>query len=291
MATQAVNERLGKVGIWSLELRFGDPAQKLEAAAELDELGFGAIWIPGGVDGAVLGDVDALLAATKRTTIATGILNIWKHEPADVAAWFAGLSDEHKRRVMLGIGISHGPLIGESWGKPIAVTRDFLDKLEAAGMAMEHTNLAALGPKMLALSGERTAGCHPYLVTPEHSAKAREILGPGKLVAPEQGVVFESDPAKARELARAALATYRELPNYCNNWKRLGFSDDDVANASDRLIDGLFAWGGIDVIAERVKAHHAAGADHVCLQVVPSAFEAGFDTVRGQWRELAAALL
>lgn len=291
MTTGAVNERLGKVGIWSMELRFGDPKERLDAIAELDELGFGAVWIPGGIDGAVLGDVDTLLGATQRTTIATGILNIWRHEPAEVAQWFAGLSEDHKARVMLGIGVSHGPIIGEAWGKPIEVTRDFLEKLAAAGMAMDHTNLAALGPRMLALSGELTAGCHPYLVTPEHSARAREILGRGKLVAPEQGVIFESDPAKAREYALAALTHYRQLPNYRNNWKRLGFSEEEIERADDRLLNGLFAMGGIDSIVERVKAHHAAGADHVCLQVIPSAMEAGYDTVRAQWRELAAALL
>lgn len=283
---------LGKVGIWSMELRFGDPAQTNTVAAELDELGFGAIWIPGGIDDAVLGDVDRLLSVTKNTVIATGIINLWKHEPKDIADWFDGLSDDHKSRTMLGIGISHGPIIGENWNKPIARTKSFLDALEAAGMAMEYTCIAALGPKMMALSGQRTAGAHPYLTTPEHSAEARAILGSGKLLAPEQGVIFETDPAKVREVAEAALANYRMLPNYCNNWIRLGLSkEEDIDPVSDRLIDALFAYGSTDAMAARVKAHHDAGADHVCVQVISGAMGGDLDVVRGRYRELAEALL
>lgn len=286
-----IGPNIGKVGLWSMEMRFGDSAQADETAAEVDELGFGAIWIPGGIDDAVLGDVERLLGVTKRVAIATGIINIWKQEAADVAAWFKGLSDAHKSRVLLGIGVSHGPMIGEAWEKPLAKTRGYIDSLEAAGMPLGNVCVAALGPKMLQLSGERTAGAHPYLVTPEHSARAREILGPGKLVAPEQGAVLESDPAKAREMARGALTYYRELPNYRNNWKRLGFSEDDIENASDALIDGLFAWGGPGAVAERVKAHHDAGADHVCLQVITGDQSGDFSPLRTAYRELAKVLI
>ena len=282
---------LGKVGIWSLELRFRDASEANDVAAELDELGFGALWIPGGIDGEVLPDVAQRLSATKRMVIATGILNLWKHEPTDVAAWYKGLSDDHKNRVMLGIGISHGPIIGEAWAKPIAKTRSFLDGLEASGMEMDHTCLAALGPKMMALSGERTAGAHPYLVSPEHTAEARAILGPDKLLMPEQGVIMEEDPVKARELGLQALTHYRLLPNYRNNWKRLGFTEDEIENVSDRLFDALFAWGGTDKIVDRVKAHHDAGADHVCLQVIAGGTGGEFSDVLPKWRELAAALL
>jgi probable F420-dependent oxidoreductase len=290
MRTAAVNERLGKVGIWSMELRFGDRAEIDRSVAELDELGYGAVWIPGGIDDQVLGDVSRLLSVTKKTVIATGILNIWKHQPADVANWFKGVPDAQKERVMIGIGVSHGPLIGDAWKKPIEVTRDFVERLAAAGMPADNMCIAALGPKMLKLSGELTAGTHPYLVTPEHSAVAREILGPGKLVAPEQGVILESDPARARELALAALTHYRQLPNYLNNWRRLGFSEAEITNADDRLIDGLFAWGGAGKIAERVRAHHAKGADHVCMQVVHGT-PGDYDALRGYWRELASAVL
>ncbi|MET1754312.1 TIGR03620 family F420-dependent LLM class oxidoreductase [Novosphingobium sp. RD2P27] len=281
---------IGKVGIWSLELRYGDRAEALEATAELDELGFGALWVPGGVDAGVLDDVEHLLAASKKALIATGILNIWKHDPADVAAWYAVRSEEEKARFLLGVGVSHGPIIGEQWGKPLAATGAFLDGLERAGMAMDHTCVAALGPKMVALSGERTAGAHPYLVTPDHTAQAREILGPDKLLAPEQGVVIESDPAKARALALGAVENYARLPNYRNNWKRLGFDDAEIDACSDRLLHALFAIGSVETSVARVQAHLDAGADHVCLQVIVDR-EAGFAPLREQWRTLAEALL
>ena len=282
--------KIGRIGIWSMELRFGDPGEAAEAATELDELGYGAIWFPGAIGGDVTGDFSRLLTATKRVTIATGIINIWKHEPAEIADWWHGLPGDHKARALLGLGISHGPLIGESWGKPVAVTRDYVERLTALGVPAENQCLAALGPKMLELSGALTAGAHPYLVTPEHSTIARRILGPGKLVAPEQGVILETDPARARELALEALTHYRQLPNYRNNWLRLGFSQDEVEQPSERLLDSLFAWGSIERIAERVKAHLAAGADHVCMQVVTPQ-GAGMAKAREAWRSLAAALL
>ncbi|RZK00462.1 MAG: TIGR03620 family F420-dependent LLM class oxidoreductase [Novosphingobium sp.] len=281
---------LGRVGIWSMELRFGDPGAAAEAAAELDELGYGAIWFPGGIGGDVTGDFSRLLNATKRTTLATGIINLWKHEPAEIAAWWNALSDDHKARALLGIGISHGPLIGENWGKPIPVTRDWVERLTALGVPADNQCLAALGPKMVALSRDRTAGAHPYLVTPEHSAIAREILGPDKLLAPEQGVVLESDPTKARDLARAAVDHYRALPNYRSNWVRLGIAEEDIEAMSDSFIDALFAWGGVEQIAARVKQHHDAGADHVCLQVIAPQ-GAPIAEQRRAWREIAEALL
>jgi probable F420-dependent oxidoreductase len=282
--------RLGRIGIWSLELRFGDPAEAAEAAAELDELGYGALWIPGGVGGDVQGDVDRLLAATRRTTIATGILNVWKHEPADVANWWKSLSPDRQQRLLLGLGVSHPDIIGESYGRPLTVMRDYLDGLSANGVPGDALCLAALGPKMLELARDRTAGAHPYLITLEHTARAREILGPGKLLAPELGVVVEPDPGKAREAARGALAHYATRPNYVNSWRRLGFSDDEINGLSDRLIDALFAWGRVEQIAERVNAHLDAGADHICLQVITGG-GTGVAAARPAWRELASALL
>lgn len=281
---------IGKVGIWSLELRFWDRSEALEATAELDELGFGALWVPGGIDSGVLGDMEQLLGASRRTVIASGIINIWKHEPADVATWFQARSDADKARLLLGIGVSHGPVIGEQWRKPLEATGAFLDGMEAGGMAMDQVCIAALGPKMVALSGERTAGAHPYLVTPEHTAQAREILGPRKLLAPEQGVVLESDPEKARALAVGALEHYARLPNYRNNWKRLGYDDAEIDGLSDRLLHALFAIGTPETVAERVQAHLDAGADHVCLQVIADP-AAGFAPLRAHWRALAGVLL
>lgn len=283
--------QLGRIGLWSMEMRFGDKAEIKDAAVELDELGFGTLWIPGGIDSGVLQDVSALLSVTKRMTIATGILNIWKHEPEDVAAWFKALPADHKNRVMVGLGVSHGPLIGDAWKKPLAVTRAFIDRLDGAGMPSDNFCLAALGPKMLDLARDRTAGAHPYLVTPEHTAMARNILGAGKLLAPEQGVILESDPAQARDLARQALTHYAQLPNYRNNWLRLGFPRKDVDDVSDHLIDALFAWGGMDKIVERVKAHHDAGADQVCVQLIRGASGGDIPGLRAACREFADALM
>lgn len=280
---------IGKVGVWSMELRFGDKAQGAAAAAELEALGYGAIWVPGGIGGDVTGDLDHLLDATSKITIATGIINIWKHEPAEIAGWFKALPADRQARVLLGIGVSHGPIIGEAWAKPVAVTRDYIDRLEAEGVPADHLCLAALGPKMTELSGTRTAGSHPYLTTPAHTAQARAILGPDALLAPEQGVILETDPDKARELALGALTHYRRLPNYVNSWKRLGFSDAEIEEPSERLLDALFARGTAGDARRRVDEHLAAGASHVCVQVITG----GMDTEKSlvAWRELAGVLL
>ena len=280
--------QLGKLGLWSMELRFGDKAEAAAAAAELETLGFGTLWVPGGVDNQVLGTVDALLAATSRITIATGILNIWKHQPQEVAEWFKALPPDRQNRVMIGLGVSHGPLIGDAWKKPLAVTRQFLDGLDQSGMPRDNLCLAALGPKMLELSRDRTSGAHPYLVTPDHTAQAREILGPDKLLAPEQGIVLESDPARARELARQALGIYQNLPNYRNNWLRHGLTQNDIDTLSDRLVDALFAWGDVERIAERLRAHYDAGADHVCVQLIRGAAGGDMAGLLSACRELAA---
>ncbi len=280
--------QIGRVGVWATELRFGDTGAIDEAAVELEALGYGAVWIPGGIDDQVLGDVDRLLSKTSRIAIGTGIINIWKQNAADVAAWWKGQSAERQARVWLGVGVSHAMLIGADWMKPIAKTRQWLDEALAAGLPGDALCVAALGPQMLALARDKTGGAHPYLATPEHTAAARAILGPGKQLAPEQGVVLESDPEAARALARGALQMYAQLPNYANNWKRYGFTDEDIATMSDRLIDGLFAWGGPAEIAARVKAHHDAGADHVCIQVISGS---GLEGARAAWRELAGVLV
>ena len=281
-------------GIWSSALRYGDPTEAAAAGAELEELGYRALWVPD-VGGDVFGAVANLLAATTTATVATGILNLWMHTPEETAARHAALSSEHGRRFLVGIGVSHGPLIDRvkeagAYQRPLAQMQAFLDGLDAADppLAADERVLAALGPKMLELARTRTAGAHPYLVTPEHSRIAREALGPDAIVATEQGVVLETDPERARAIARLHLATYLGLPNYANNWMRLGFTEDDVAEGgSDRLVDALVAWGSEDAIAERVQEHRDAGASHVCVQVLT-------DDPRGfpleQWRALAPAL-
>jgi len=283
---------LSGVGVWSHHLRYGDPAQSAEAAAELDELGFTALWIPD-VGGPVLDSVDHLLSSTKHTVIATGILNLWMHEPSDVAARYASLTKTYGDRFLLGIGCSHAPLVDAEepgrFRKPLAATRSFLDALDAAEqpVPVESRVLAALGPKMLELSATRTRGAHPYLGTPDHTRQAREVLGDGPLLLPEQTVILTEDRAEARAIGTDWLRTYLVLPNYANNLLRSGFTEDDLSSISDRVFDAIIAWGDEEAIRRRVNEHRVAGADHICVQVLtadPQEFP------REQWRRLAAAL-
>jgi probable F420-dependent oxidoreductase len=284
-------DRLGKIGIWSMELRFGDKTEALEAAAELDQLGYGALWIPGGIDDNVLNDMDGLRAATKKAVICSGILNIWKHKPEDVGTWWNGQAPENQARLLLGLGVSHAPIIGENYGKPLTAMKHFLAGLGHAKVPASALCLAALRPKMLELAAEHTAGAHPYLVTPEHTAQARAILGPDALLAPEQGVILETDPAVARAAARTVIGHYAQLPNYVNSWLALGFTQDEITSGSDRLADALFAWGTPEQIATRINEHLAAGANHVCLQSITGAPRPTVSAARAGWRTLAAALL
>ena len=283
----------GRVGVWSRELRFGrDRGDARDAAAELEQLGYAALWIPD-VGGPVFDAVGHLLAATKRTVIATGILNLWMHSAADVAQAYAALTSEHGDRFLLGIGVSHAPLIDAGqpgrYRKPLAATAVFLDALDATPRPVptERRVLAALGPRMLALSASRARGAHPYLVTPEHTASARSTLGDGPWLLPEQTVILSDDADEARSIGTDWLRAYLALPNYANNLLRSGFSEDDLAQVSDRLFDALIAWGDEDAITRRIAEHRAAGADHVCIQVLtadPTEFP------RDQWRRIAAAV-
>jgi probable F420-dependent oxidoreductase len=283
--------RLGRIGIWAMEFRYGDPGQIVDAAAELEALGFGALWIPGVSGGEFLEDVSRLLGATRTATVAAGVLNIWMHDAHKVGQWWRSLPADQRSRVLLGLGVSHSATIGEAYQKPLTVMRNYLTQLSDEGISANSLCLAALGPKMLELARDRTAGAHPYLVTPEHSTTARAILGSLPVLAPEQGVVLEANAARARDIARPYVRGYGQLANYANSWRRLGFSDEDIANTSDRLIDALFAWGTVDRIAERLNAHFTAGADHVCLQVVGSGPPRDLNSVLPAWRELAGALL
>lgn len=279
------------VGVWSSQLRYSDPSEAAEAAAELDDLGFKALWIPD-VGGPVFDAVANLLAATTRTVIATGILNLWMHSPNDVAESYSALTAQHGDRFLLGIGVSHAPLIdaGEPgrYRKPLSATSSFLDGLDAAQRPVpaERRVLAALGPKMLELSASRARGAHPYLVTPDHTAAARATLGEGPLLLPEQTVILTDSADEARGIGTDWLRAYLALPNYANNLLRSGFSEEDVTQVSDRLFDAIIAWGDEGAVMRRVAQHRAAGADHVCVQVLladPRAFP------REQWRRIAAA--
>jgi probable F420-dependent oxidoreductase len=284
-----VTERLGGIGVWEAAMRYGDPAAGGDYAAEVEELGYSAVWIPD-VGGNLFGVLGSLLASTSSITVASGVLNLWAQDPTRSAAGFHELVAKYGPRVLIGIGVSHGPVVDGAepgrYRRPLARMREFLDALDAAPEP-----LAALGPRMLELARDRAGGAHPYLVTPEHTATAREILGAGRLLAPEQGVVLETDPTRARDIARKNLAAYFGLPNYVNNWRRYGFDDADVtAPGSDRLIDALVAWGDEQAIAERVGQHRQAGADHVCIQVMVDRDDMAVFPVE-QWRRLAPALI
>lgn len=283
---------LDGVGVWSSPLRYGDAGAAADAAAEVDELGFTALWIPD-VGGPVLDAVENLLVATTRTVVATGILNMWMHEPHDVAAAHARLTAEHGQRFLLGLGISHAPLIDSTepgrYRKPLATTKAFLDGLDAAPQPVPADSrvLAALGPKMLALAAERSRGAHPYLVTPEHTGTARAVLGGDALLAPEQTAIFAADRDEARSIGAGWLSGYLSMPNYANNLRRLGFTDDDFSTISDRLFDAVIAWGDEADVLARVEEHRAAGADHVCVQVLRADQR---EIPREEWRRLADAL-
>jgi len=290
----AMTTRLSGTGIWSTSLRYGDAGEAATLAAELEALGYSALWIPD-IGGDLFGPLGNLLGATTTATIATGILIVWMHTPEEAAAEHARLHAEHGPRFLCGIGISHRPLIDHAnepgtYRKPLETMAVYLDGLDAAPtpLAPQDRVIAALGPKMLELARTRTAGTHPYLVTPELTHNARAGIGLDGLVASEQGVVLETAPTRAREIARQHLATYLNLPNYSNNWKRQGFTDSDLADGgSDRLVDALVVWGDEATIAARVQEHRDAGADHVCIQVLTDnlgAFPAD------QWRALAPAL-
>ncbi len=226
--------------------------------------------------------------------MATGILNIWMHDPVEVAQRRASWSADWQRRFLLGLGVSHAVLIDSTeagrYAKPLSKMVEFLDGLDGAPepFPVDSRVLAALRPKMLGLAHARAAGAHPYFVPVEHVARAREILGPDAVICVELAVVLDRDPSTARATARRHTAVYTSLPNYTNNLLEFGFSADDFAgNGSDRLVDAIVAWGDIDTVAERVSAMRAAGADHVCIQVVRPDDE----VPRAEWRALAPALV
>ncbi|WP_330290727.1 LLM class F420-dependent oxidoreductase [Streptomyces sp. NBC_00576] len=284
----SLKETVGRYGIFSLGLRAEDPeglTERAEAAAEVEELGFGAAWLGGspGVRHAV-----PLVEATSRLVVATGIQTIWQEDATETASRIAELEATHPGRFLLGLGVSHAGM-AERYRRPYTSMVEYLDALDAAGQPAERRVLAALGPKMLGLSRDRAAGSHPYLVTPEHTAQAREALGEAPLLAPELKVILDTDPDRARTTARSALAFYLTLPNYTNNFLRIGFTENDLTDGgSDRLIDAVFAWGSEDRIRERIGAFHTAGADHVALQVVEDRSRDALP--RDGWRRLADLL-
>ncbi|RZB17120.1 LLM class F420-dependent oxidoreductase [Streptomyces sp. F001] len=283
-----VKQKVGRYGIWSIGLRSEDPDRRgelAEAAAELEELGYGALWLGGN---STARNAAPLIGATSRIVVGTSIQSIWQQEAVDSAAAYADLESAHPGRFVLGLGVSHAKL-AEQYRRPYSSLVAYLDALDTAGVPAGRRVLAALGPKTLELARDRAAGAIPYLVTAEHTARAREILGEGPLLAPELKVVLETDPSRARTLARGYLAMYLALPNYTNNFLRHGFTEADFTDGgSDRLIDAVFAWGDEDRILDRIKTFQQAGADHVALQVVAGGPSDALP--REEWRRLAGLL-
>ena len=269
---------LGKLGVWA-SLDGMTAADALAFAQRLEKRGFQTLWTPESRGRNVLVNAAWLLAGTSTLIVATGIANIYARDAVAMANAQRGLNEQSANRFLLGLGVSHRPLVsdmrGHAYGRPVPTMRSYLQAMRAAPYQAPppsqapKTVLAALGPKMLALAAEMSDGAHPYCATPEHSLQARQILGAGKLLCPELMVLLETDAAKARAAARAALAPYLQLENYANNWRRLGFTEDDLAGGgSNRLVDANVAWGDEAAIRARIQLFWDAGADHVCIQSI-----------------------
>jgi probable F420-dependent oxidoreductase len=289
---------LSPIGIWTGALDMVPTSEAQQLAAELEELGYGAIWLPEVAGRDVMVHLARLLSGTERLVGATGIASIWARDAVAMTGGVKCLTEMFPERVLLGLGVSHHNLVeelrGHQYERPLAAMRAYLDAMDKAPYtAFRPTTpvrrvLAALGPKMLALAAERSDGAHTYLVPPEHTEQARKQIGPGPLLCVEQAVLLESDPDRARQIGRAHTGVYVRLPNYQNNLRRLGFSDEDFdEGGSDRVVDAIVAWGDEQAIVDRVRAQFDAGADHVCVQPLPSRPR---EVPAEQWRTLAPAL-
>ncbi len=279
---------LGKLGVWT----WVDHLQAPEAAKfanQLEAWGYGALWLPEAVGRDPFALISYLAANTQRLNFATGIANIYARDPMTMRAIQQTVAELSGGRFLMGLGVSHSHLVtgvrGHEYKKPVTTMRNYLESMRGALYRATGPKdeapilLAALRPKMLELARESASGAHPYLVTPEHTKRAREILGTGRLLAPEQKVLRETDPVKARAVARTAIGIYIGLPNYQNCLKWLGFEDADFADGgSDRLVDAIVAWGDEAAIHERIRAHWDAGADHVCIQPIRADGGLGPDT-------------
>jgi probable F420-dependent oxidoreductase len=268
---------VGKLGIWY----FFDGASSADAATSakrMEELGYDTLWLPETVGKNPFVLAAWLLANTTKLKLATGIANIYHREPTVSRALQYTLAEQSADRFLMAIGVSHKPLVEGvrklEYGPPVATMRNYLEQMDTAPYnAVRDENdpltlIAALGPKMLELAKTHTQGAHPYFTGPSHTKMAREILGEGPLLCVEQKVILETNAEKARELARPVAKIYNRLPNYRNNWLRMGLTEDDIDNLSDRFIDETFAWGDVDALRERINEHMEAGADHVCIQPV-----------------------
>ncbi len=278
---------IGKLGVWSW-LDHLDYDNVVKTAKHIESLGYSALWIPEAVGRDPFVNLAVIAPHTETLLLATGISNIYARDAMAMAAIRNSLDELSNGRLILGMGVSHREMVSvfrhHDYGKPVTTMRNYLaamDEAFYAGPAPEKRGklmLAALRQNMLGLAAEQADGAHPYFVTVEHTVRAREILGPGKLLAPEQKVLLETDPAEARRIARGYMATYIGLENYCKNLMTLGFEESDFADGgSDRLVDAIVAWGDEDAIAKRIREHWQAGADHVCIQALRKGGELGFD--------------
>jgi probable F420-dependent oxidoreductase len=270
--------KLGKLGVW-VSMDSMSAAAAADFAKRVEAWGYAALWIPESRGRNAIAHSSWLLANTRTLIVATGIANIYARDPMAMANGQRGLNEQSDGRFLLGVGVSHRPMVqglrGHTYGKPVATMRAYLEAMREAPyqapMPREKplTIVAALGPRMMALSSEFADGAHPYNSTPRHTAQARSILGPGKLLCPEVWVLLESDAATARQAAREALSHYLQLDNYVNHWRREGFGDSDLAGGgSDRFLDSIVAWGDERAIRARIQEHWDAGADHVCIQPI-----------------------
>ena len=288
---------LGRIGLWTFALDVQPMAKAQEAAAEIDEMGFGTVWLPEAVGREIFSSSALILSATKNIKVASGIASIAARTAHTMQSGWKTLSEAFPGRFVLALGVSHSHMVTKlhklSYDKPYSNMVEYLDVMDkspyagAAPQSPMYRMIGALGPKMLQLSAERTAGAHPYFTTPQHTAEARALMGAKPLIAPEIAVIFETDKDKARATARKFMSTYTRLPNYANNLMRLGFTQDDVTNQSDRLVDEIVTWGTLDKIAARIKEHHDAGANHVCVQVLA---HDPLELPMAGWRELSALL-
>lgn len=289
---------IGRIGIWTGAFDQLPSPEVVEWVAEAEDLGYGAMWIPETVGRDPFITAALILGGTSKIAVATGIANIYARDPMTMANTQRSLEEAFPGRFLLGLGVSHHTLVEwvrkHDYSKPLSYMREYLAAMDKAlfkavgPRERPETVLAALGPKMLELSASAAAGAHPYFTPPEHTAIAREAIGPDARLYPEQMVVLETDPGAAREIARKHMAVYLGLPNYANNLVRLGFDADELTDGgSDRVVDAVVAWGTDDEVAARVKAHFDAGADHVCVQVLTHEPA----EVRQGWRDIAPALM
>jgi probable F420-dependent oxidoreductase len=295
-AHDAVRTRRGPVGVWTFAFDSLPADAVRRTAGEIESLGYRALWVPeGGGSREIFAHLSLLLAETERITVCSGIANVTARHPEAMAGGARTLADAFGDRVVLGLGIGHQTTTGrrgQDWGDPVGRMASYLDAMDGAEMGPDpavpvRRLLAALGPRMLRLAGERALGAHTYFVPVEHTARGRAELGPEPILAVEQTAVATSDRSRARRIARGWAASYLELPNYANNWRRLGYDEDDVAG-SDRLLEAAIAWGAAPQIAGRVREHLDAGADHVCVQMIAARDE---DACVPQLAELAELLL